>query len=67
MNLYEYHTSDHNGDVAHCIVQVTVRVWSRPEAYSQTEFALQVAVSVISYYEKFFDTAYPLPKQGIYL
>ena len=42
-------------------------MWSRPEAYGQTEFALQVAVSVISFYETFFDIAYPLPKQGTYL
>jgi len=53
--------------VLYYITQVTVRVWSRPEAYDQTEFALQVAVSVISFYEKFFDIAYPLPKQGMYL
>ncbi|XP_065906392.1 glutamyl aminopeptidase-like isoform X2 [Dysidea avara] len=45
---------------------VTVRVWSRPEAYDQTEFALEVAVSVISFYEKFFDIAYPLPKQDLF-
>ena len=42
-----------------------MRVWSREEAYDQTEFALQVAVSVLSFYEDFFDIAYPLPKQGM--
>ena len=49
------------------IIQVTVRVWSRKEAYNQTAFALQVAIDVLSFYEEFFDIAYPLPKQGIVL
>ena len=30
------------------------------------EFALQVAMSVITYYEQFFDTTYPLHKQRMY-
>ena len=39
-------------------------MWSRKEAYNQTEFALGVAISVLRYYEEFFDIPYPLPKQG---
>ena len=44
-----------------------MRVWSRKEAYNQTEFALQVARDVIHFYEEFFDIPYPLPKQGTYV
>ena len=42
-----------------------MRVWCRKEAYNQTEFALSVAMDVLRLYEKFFDIAYPLPKQGL--
>ena len=41
-----------------------MRVWSRKEAYNQTEFALSVAVDVLRFYETIFDITYPLPKQG---
>ena len=53
--------------VLHTCLQVEVRVWSRKEAYDQTEFALEVAVTVLRYYEEFFDIPYPLPKQGLFL
>ncbi|KAL5019590.1 hypothetical protein ScPMuIL_002482 [Solemya velum] len=41
---------------------VTYRAWARPEAVSQTQYALQVGVSVLSYYEDYFNISYPLPK-----
>jgi len=43
-----------------------VRVWAPPEQIDQGQFALDVAVKVLQYYEDTFKIAYPLPKQGIY-
>ncbi|EDO30265.1 predicted protein, partial [Nematostella vectensis] len=39
-----------------------VRVWAQKEALDSTKLALSVAKNVLSYYEKFFNIPYPLPK-----
>ena len=41
-------------------------VWAPPEQINQGQFALDVAVKVLQYYEDTFKVAYPLPKQGKY-
>ncbi|XP_028406137.1 endoplasmic reticulum aminopeptidase 1-like [Dendronephthya gigantea] len=41
---------------------VKVRVWAKEHAVKQTEFGLDVAQHVLTYYEKFFNIKYPLPK-----
>lgn len=41
--------------------------WSTPESYNQTELALDVGMTTITYYEEFFGIAFPLPKQGVNL
>ena len=38
--------------------------WSRPEAISQAEFALDVGVDTITFYENYFNISFPLKKQG---
>jgi len=43
-----------------------VRVWAPPEQINQGQFALDVAVKVLQFYEDTFQVDYPLPKQGIY-
>ncbi|KAJ4447858.1 hypothetical protein ANN_09867 [Periplaneta americana] len=44
---------------------VTFRIWARPDALQQTEFAGQVGPQVLHFYEQFFDVKYPLPKQDM--
>lgn len=42
---------------------VEVNVWATPaQSASSLDFALETAAKVIDFYEKFFDTEYPLPK-----
>lgn len=41
-------------------------MWAPPEQIDQGQFALEVAVKVLEYYEDLFKVKYPLPKQGIY-
>ena len=41
-----------------------VSVWAPPEQIDQGQFALDVAVEVLEYYEQKFKVDYPLPKQG---
>lgn len=41
-----------------------VSVWAPPDQIREADFALEAAVKVLDYYEKFFDIDYPLPKQG---
>lgn len=40
--------------------------WSRPEAIQQAEFALDVGVDTITFYENYFNISFPLKKQGNY-
>jgi aminopeptidase N len=39
-------------------------VWAKEHALEQTKFGLDVAQHVLTYYEKFFNIKYPLPKIG---
>jgi len=42
-----------------------VRVFTPPDSIDSAQFALNTAVKVINYYEKYFGIGYPLPKQGM--
>ncbi len=44
---------------------VTFRVWARKEAIDQVDLAKEVGPKVLSYFEKYFDFQYPLPKQDM--
>ena len=44
---------------------VNVSVWSRPSLVKDTEYALNVSVQVLLYYETFFNISYPLPKMDL--
>ncbi|XP_062585470.1 uncharacterized protein LOC134247152 isoform X2 [Saccostrea cucullata] len=44
---------------------ITYSAWSTKEAYNQTELALDVGMSTITYYEEFFGITFPLPKQDM--
>ncbi|XP_013408526.1 uncharacterized protein LOC106172388 isoform X2 [Lingula anatina] len=42
-----------------------VKVWSRPEAINQTQYALEAGVAILEYFEAYYDVPYPLPKQDM--
>jgi len=44
---------------------VQFRIWSREGASEQTEWASEVGPKVLEYYEEYFDTPFPLPKQDM--
>lgn len=44
---------------------VEFRVWARPEAIDQSEFAKRVGPRFLAFYEQFFGVKYPLPKQDL--
>lgn len=44
---------------------VTFRIWARKEALDQVELAKEVGPRVLSYFAKYFDIDYPLPKQDM--
>ncbi|KAH9512377.1 hypothetical protein Btru_039352 [Bulinus truncatus] len=44
---------------------VVFRTWSRPEAVNSTEYALDVGIKILTYFEKFFNVYYPLSKQDM--
>ncbi|XP_053387798.1 aminopeptidase N-like [Mercenaria mercenaria] len=44
---------------------ITYRAWSRPEATDQTQYSLDVGVRILTFYEKYFNIPYPLPKQDM--
>ncbi|XP_046380097.2 aminopeptidase N-like [Haliotis rufescens] len=44
---------------------ILYRAWSRPESVDQTPYALDVGVKVLTYFEKYFDVKFPLPKQDM--
>ncbi|XP_043210449.1 aminopeptidase N-like [Amphibalanus amphitrite] len=41
------------------------RVWSRAEAEEQTKYAGKIGPAILEYYEDFFKTDFPLPKQDM--
>nr|XP_054751967.1 aminopeptidase N-like isoform X2 [Lytechinus pictus] len=44
---------------------VLFRVWSRPEAVESTRYALDIGANITTYFEKYFDTPFPLSKQDM--
>lgn len=40
-------------------------IYAAPEKWSQSHYALEVAVKMLDFYEEYFNIRYPLPKQGI--
>lgn len=47
-----------------CLFYLQYGAWSRPEAINQAEFALDVGVDTITFYENYFNISFPLKKQG---
>lgn len=45
-------------------VCLQVSIYASAEKWPQTTYALEVAVKMMDFYEKYFDIPYPLPKQG---
>lgn len=48
----------------HILFLLQIQVCSNPLVVENTMYALEVAKNVIMFYEREFDVAYPLPKQG---
>ncbi|CAJ1068862.1 endoplasmic reticulum aminopeptidase 2 [Xyrichtys novacula] len=44
---------------------VQVSVYAAPEKIEQTHYALEVAVKMLDFYEEYFNSNYPLPKQDL--
>ena len=44
---------------------VQFRIWSRAAATNQTVWAAEIGPQILSYYEEYFDTPFPLPKQDM--
>uniref|UniRef100_A0A665WXW5 Aminopeptidase n=1 Tax=Echeneis naucrates TaxID=173247 RepID=A0A665WXW5_ECHNA len=44
---------------------VTVSIYAAAEKWSQTNYALEVAVKMLDFYEEYFNIRYPLPKQDL--
>ena len=51
-----------------CYFVVQLRVWARPDAVDagQVDYALDIGVRILTYFEDYFNIPYPLPKLGIY-
>lgn len=41
------------------------RIWSREGAYNQTELAADLGPRILRFYEEYFNTSFPLPKQDM--
>lgn len=41
-----------------------ISVYTVPEKISQAEYALNTAVTLLDFYDEYFDIPYPLPKHG---
>ncbi|KAM3867544.1 endoplasmic reticulum aminopeptidase 2 [Diretmus argenteus] len=44
---------------------IQVSIYAAPEKRQQTHYALEVAVKMLDFYEKYFNILYPLPKQDL--
>ncbi|XP_042891875.1 aminopeptidase N-like [Penaeus japonicus] len=44
------------------IEHVVLRVWARPEAIDQAEYANEVGPKILSFFEEYFNLSFPLPK-----
>ncbi|VVC87169.1 unnamed protein product [Leptidea sinapis] len=42
------------------------KIWARDDAIDQTEYAATIGPKVLTYFEKFFDVPFPLPKQDMF-
>lgn len=62
--FHEYGSWGLNVDISLMLFQYGA--WSRPEAIQQAEFALDVGVDTITFYENYFNISFPLKKQGNY-
>ncbi|KAH3860106.1 aminopeptidase N-like [Dreissena polymorpha] len=44
---------------------VTYRAYARPDAIDQTPYSLETGVKILTFFEKYFNVTYPLPKQDM--
>uniref|UniRef100_A0A667YCK6 Aminopeptidase n=1 Tax=Myripristis murdjan TaxID=586833 RepID=A0A667YCK6_9TELE len=44
---------------------IKVSIYAAPEKWQQTHYALEVAVKMMDFFEKYFNILYPLPKQDL--
>jgi aminopeptidase N len=44
---------------------VLISIWSRAGAYNQTELAADIGPRILRFYEEYFNTSFPLPKQDM--
>ncbi|XP_075214474.1 endoplasmic reticulum aminopeptidase 1-like isoform X2 [Lycorma delicatula] len=44
---------------------VKFRIWARKDAIDQVEFVKKLGPKILSFYEKYFDIKFPLPKQDL--
>ncbi|XP_063436787.1 aminopeptidase N-like [Mytilus trossulus] len=44
---------------------ILYKAWARPEAINQTTYALDVGVRILTFFEEYFATSFPLPKQDM--
>ena len=47
-----------------CVSVLQVSVYASPEKVQETHYALEAAVTLLDFYEKYFNIPYPLPKLG---
>ncbi|KAJ8921510.1 hypothetical protein NQ315_003128 [Exocentrus adspersus] len=45
-----------------CITNGKISIWARRSALNQAHYGLEIAPTILEYYEKFFGIEYPLPK-----
>lgn len=57
INDFEYRESN--------VSDVIFRIWARPEAISQVDYAKDIGPKVLKYFEKTFKVDYPLPKMDM--
>ena len=50
----------------HFYFVVQLRVWARPDAVDagQVDYAVDIGVRILTYFENYFNVPYPLPKLG---
>ena len=44
---------------------IPFRIWTRPEYFNQTEYAATIGPQILQFYEGYFNTSFPLPKQDM--
>ena len=44
---------------------VRFRIWSQPAYFAQTEYAAAIGPRILQFYESYFNTSFPLPKQDM--